>query len=525
MKLTSLIAALNLNTSSAHLPLPNVDITKDIIIIDDPVSLLDPHALYLGTPDQIVRFIQTYITDESKGYTFISSGNSPALSANLQNNNINLIITEIPTIQLYNQVNRIHNTILHTVYKMQQYTINNKKIDAFLPLMTETIHGCIFILNSGFKVVLSECSLLHNADISFSPQNDAICCELLTHQYLAENAITYLTTQALTPQYNKIYLRALRYKHQTTGYLLILFPENHQTELDCTIADYSVKFLSQAAGRFDAKYKKSEALHQFITNLLERKINSPQELEERMKIIGFTNRNLYCCMLIRPGQISELKFNYMFSRISSFFPQYIIDCYQNYILILLPTIHHADIPSIDTKGLTQYLTEYDAYAGISFPVRSMFSLPAVFKEAVDAIDLGVRFSTGTGSKRIFPYEEYFVYAIIHLCKNGDFNKYYRKSTGYLCHPAFVQLHRYDRTNNDNLKDVLYSYLTHNQSINQTAQALYMHRNTLMKKIQKIEDIMNRPLNDALLCQALLFSFQIIRYSEVVLGEEIELQDK
>ena len=93
---------------------------------------------------------------------------------------------------------------------------------------------------------------------------------------------------------------------------------------------------------------------------------------------------------------------------------------------------------------------------------------------------------------------------------------------YLAHPAVVALTRYDRNHNDNLRDVLYFYLINDRSITNTASALYMHRNTVLNKVRKINQILGLDLDDRHLRQRLLFSCQLIHYFEDITKKGLKL---
>ena len=53
---------------------------------------------------------------------------------------------------------------------------------------------------------------------------------------------------------------------------------------------------------------------------------------------------------------------------------------------------------------------------------------------------------------------------------------------------------YDRKNNSDLTVVLRSYLDHNGSVRETADELYVHRNTINYKLNKISEILGMDLS-------------------------------
>ena len=56
------------------------------------------------------------------------------------------------------------------------------------------------------------------------------------------------------------------------------------------------------------------------------------------------------------------------------------------------------------------------------------------------------------------------------------------------HPAVAVLERYDRDNNTDLLHTLCCYLNHEQNVQQTAQDLYIHRNSLMYRLGRIRQL-------------------------------------
>ena len=89
---------------------------------------------------------------------------------------------------------------------------------------------------------------------------------------------------------------------------------------------------------------------------------------------------------------------------------------------------------------------------------------------------------------------------------------------YLTHPAVARLRKYDEEHGTELRQVLYHYLRYDGSIQKTAAAMYMHRNTIQNKLKKINELAPVDLHDGLLCERLLLSCQLLEYQEKILGK-------
>lgn len=117
-------------------------------------------------------------------------------------------------------------------------------------------------------------------------------------------------------------------------------------------------------------------------------------------------------------------------------------------------------------------------------------------------------------------EDYNTYYIIDLAVRKYLSIPGNDDIVFLTHPAIATLTRYDRQHRSNLRDTLYHYLLNDCNIAKTAEAIYMHRNTVMNKINKIKTLVGIDFNSPMLRQKLILSCQIARYHEEILSREI-----
>ena len=109
-----------------------------------------------------------------------------------------------------------------------------------------------------------------------------------------------------------------------------------------------------------------------------------------------------------------------------------------------------------------------------------------------------------GAGPMFHYDAYSIYHCLELCAP-------QVSLLQLCHSAVLKLESYDRKNGTELMGTLHAYLSCNQNISEAAAALYIHRNTLSKRIDRINDLISVDLGDAETVFHLMFSFRILEY--------------
>ena len=84
----------------------------------------------------------------------------------------------------------------------------------------------------------------------------------------------------------------------------------------------------------------------------------------------------------------------------------------------------------------------------------------------------------------------------------------------LIHPMIRKLQRYDEENGVNYLETFKVYLNNRCNAAETSQQLYMHRNTLLHRIKRIEELLGHTLEDWTLRRVLLFSIDYLYLEEM-----------
>jgi len=211
-------------------------------------------------------------------------------------------------------------------------------------------------------------------------------------------------------------------------------------------------------------------------------------------------------------------YRYLITRLREIFPGSNMMVYQRSILILHSQDERVFRLGLDRdQRLIRLLERYNGFMAVSNGTRRLDSLRSMFRLAQRTVTLA-RALRDDQSRRIFFHEDYAIYCVIDLCVK----RYMEEGNDdplYLMHPAVIHLTRYDREHNSNLRDVLFYYLINDRNLVKTAAAVYMHRNTVINKVNKIIELIQLDLEDARLRQRLILSCQMIRYYEQVMQHE------
>ena len=108
-------------------------------------------------------------------------------------------------------------------------------------------------------------------------------------------------------------------------------------------------------------------------------------------------------------------------------------------------------------------------------------------------------------KQLCRYKDLGLYRLFLQMKPSEMEYFY--------HSQLDVLIEYDKCNNSDMLDTLRIYLEAYRNISKTANTLVIHRNTLLYRITKIEEILGRDLGDPHVCIELLLALVIKTYLE------------
>lgn len=123
--------------------------------------------------------------------------------------------------------------------------------------------------------------------------------------------------------------------------------------------------------------------------------------------------------------------------------------------------------------------------GISLPFSNIATLKSHYQEAVDAFETGLMLDPDI---QIYTFEDYGIYVMFRTVSDmEDLSRY--------LHPALPKLAAYDRESGTNLELTLHTYLRNSCSTTDTAKALYLHRNSVIYRLRRIEELCDVDLGD------------------------------
>src|SRR6266487_2751207 len=136
--------------------------------------------------------------------------------------------------------------------------------------------------------------------------------------------------------------------------------------------------------------------------------------------------------------------------------------------------------------------------GIGRIAKNLQSIPQSFREAQQALEIGRRLF---GEGKLHSFAHLGIYRLLfYLDGQDELNDFYQETLGPLL--------AHDARNDGTLVETLEGFFRCNGNLSETARAMHLHRNSLLYRLDRIEAILGRPLEDSELRLSLPIALKI-----------------
>lgn len=290
--------------------------------------------------------------------------------------------------------------------------------------------------------------------------------------------------------------------------------ENALSDRDYVLLDNLAKALSNAI-RYNPKlnYSAPTRIIEAVDRLLKREVLPSTALSALLNSIGWnvSEQDGYTCLAVRPK--NAMYSTEMLTLVGTDVCKEnagIIHTVHNEELVLIANMRIAKLPARDlVEAIQAKLKKEHCHAdiGVSTMFSSITQLHGFRMQASSAIDTGLRNDRQSALGDVYYFESYMLDFIIDRCAT-------RVAPETLCPTGLAKLMEHDRLHGDDLTEILGEYLDNNMQAAETSRNLFMHRNTLVKKLSKIREIMGINLKDPSTRLLVMLSLRIMKDSTI-----------
>jgi hypothetical protein len=205
-------------------------------------------------------------------------------------------------------------------------------------------------------------------------------------------------------------------------------------------------------------------------------------IQDLYTLNSWPSENIFYVMVIRNnGKLDEEKVEMKLRNMEKIYCDRFIcvRCHQEIVLLIRDGTGESILPKLidGVNGCSA------SPIGISLKFTDLTNFQHYYRQAKDALLYGLQ-DTQASVYWFFDYAVDFLLEIDRSCKK------------YCLHPLIKQLKNYDSVNHTDLKLTLMTYLLNERNMNATAAQLYLHRNTVKYRINKINECFSPDLDNA-----------------------------
>ncbi|MFD0898520.1 PucR family transcriptional regulator [Loigolactobacillus binensis] len=265
-------------------------------------------------------------------------------------------------------------------------------------------------------------------------------------------------------------------REKTLGYVILFAAERKLVEDDRLVVMNLAKALSlilRGKGGL-TQMNNSRDIALLLRDLILKPAISPEELAEKKRALPHLKTYFQVVVL---DSIQKRYVAYLERSITSILNVLcVLHASDDQLIIVINT----DTAITDLTNIERICTKYAITAGISWKFKNLALARDYYNQACRAIDFGL-------SGQLNDYDHYYLLHILSYIPTPLLNT--------MIYPSYRKLREYDIKNASSYCQTLINYFETGLSVNETANRLHIHRNTMKYRIDKAEVIGECDLND------------------------------
>lgn len=354
--------------------------------------------------------------------------------------------------------------------------VKAKNLNEIIAGLYSIIHNPIAVINRDFQLAACHSPFLFDDET----RNESIRMGYVNYSTYkkiretlkVEDASKIVTTLSSN---RRLIINLKNERNEILGLLIILEVE---TKLEL-ISDDFIKILSELTKKYiyDQNFAKTnDDIKSFFTSLLDNTFTDKAIFLQKIKDLKIDLKNPYYLLI--------LDFNEQFNEGSkieteSFFlslikKQIIATTYKNgdYVLLIKDKLNEKTIININ-----DFLFKMRFYMIVSNRIVDLYSINNIFIEEYKIFTL-LQKTVG----------DYLLYDLANFLPFLPLISYKKEELMNFINEDIYQIFLYDQANKSEFIDTIYLYLLTNKSLNETAKRLYIHKNTITYRLEKIKEL-------------------------------------
>ncbi len=293
------------------------------------------------------------------------------------------------------------------------------------------------------------------------------------------------------------------------GHIMMLESEHPFRDFDTDFFHRFSNLISMELQK-DSAYARNKGVmySYFLSDLLKNPGQDAAKIKQRLELLGYNLKETFYIVAIPPTghSTSDLQLEVILERLIRIFSGSIYVVYEDTIVFFISRELFQNLSDYEMTRLAEYLSANQLKAGVSNFFQQLEDMPCFYRQAVDAVNLGLKLKDPSP---VYYYSDYYLYKMLETAEQSGIN------IRFLVHPGLMKLYLYEQQKNAGLIDTLREYLHHPGQTSLAAKNLHIHKNTLLYRMEKIKELTGCELKIGEDYMNLNLSLMIMKYLGMV----------
>ncbi|MBM4763179.1 helix-turn-helix domain-containing protein [Bacillus sp. B15-48] len=225
-----------------------------------------------------------------------------------------------------------------------------------------------------------------------------------------------------------------------------------------------------------------------IIDLLNHRLGDSHVLESRLRTARWQLKPLFAVIQIPLSKEDDTIWflDYLVSSLKECNADLKIVSYQNNIIVVINCEDRVCLQK-NIENITKVLETNQMKAGMSNIFHRLEELASYYEQAGKALEL-LKWNRVHDDSMLYFYEDVALYHLFSAIEQQEILE-------GVCHRGYRELQEYDRLYQTNYCQTLYEYFLSGNNISAAADKLYIHRNTMSYRLQKISEMIHIDLTN------------------------------
>lgn len=485
----------------------DVDIS-DVFLLDSSLGEYSDNTLYIGQMSQLRE-------SPVAPLNFLYWGEPPSHGAFLNSNHAEIEPNDFPAV-----FNRLKQKFTNALKEKSEYAdmltmiLNGKSLSAILDAATQRTQNAFVVLDISGKLL---------AHSTFFDVNDPLWIRSVTDGYCSYefmNHIKQIRFKKASPKTPEAFVSVCE-ENQTTylcskilsddALLGYVFMFENGTPIDKKCREI-ITAISRVACELITRSQESSDLrinlyHSVMLDMLAG--IDPEHANVRIQVSELSFPKQMCVLNVRPSYYCGEHYikDVLQKRLREFIANPPPVYYKGGMVLIAPLNESRQMEPDFQEKLKELAKNEHLQIGVSNGFSNAFHLAAYYAQSEDAL----RFAQHENVEGdLFYYHDYAFLGLLNSLPHDLNPRQY-------CHPALDLLRKYDLENQMSLYQTLKAYAETGLNQHKTAEKLFLHRNTLRYRLQRIEEITGIDFKEPESLFQLMYSFKLEEFSGNEMG--------